>query len=238
MVGRTGMEIIPVIDLKSEAVVHARMGQRDFYRPIQTPLARTSEPVDVISGIMAIYPFKTLYIADLDAIGNNGNNLNAILQVKQAFPAIEFWIDCGISDIDNAENWLKRDLGRLVLGSESLVDMTLIHHFAHSLRHVLSLDFRGKTFQGPPALLAKPEWWPQKVIAMTLDRVGSQSGPDFDRLTAVLTAAEASTIYAAGGIRDLNDLVVLKTTGVAGALIASSLHNGQITGADIRTLTR
>jgi uncharacterized protein related to proFAR isomerase len=36
------MEIIPVIDLKGGLVVRARMGQRDRYRPIETPLSPTS----------------------------------------------------------------------------------------------------------------------------------------------------------------------------------------------------
>ena len=82
------MEIIPVIDLKGGLVVHARMGRRELYRPIRTPLARTSHPVDVVGGIMSIYPFATLYIADLDAIEGHENNHATILQVKQAFPQV------------------------------------------------------------------------------------------------------------------------------------------------------
>ena len=35
------MEIIPVVDLKGGVVVRARMGQREEYRPIETPLSPT-----------------------------------------------------------------------------------------------------------------------------------------------------------------------------------------------------
>ena len=35
------MEVIPVIDIKGGAVVRARMGRREQYRPIQTPLSPT-----------------------------------------------------------------------------------------------------------------------------------------------------------------------------------------------------
>jgi hypothetical protein len=62
------MEIIPVIDLKGGLVVRARMGQRDQYRPIETPLSPTSHPADVVQGLMSVFPFRTLYVADLDAI--------------------------------------------------------------------------------------------------------------------------------------------------------------------------
>jgi phosphoribosylformimino-5-aminoimidazole carboxamide ribotide isomerase len=62
------VEIIPVVDLKGGVVVRARMGRREEYRPIETPLAPTSDPVDVARGLLSVHPFATLYVADLDAI--------------------------------------------------------------------------------------------------------------------------------------------------------------------------
>ena len=62
------MEVIPVIDLKGGAVVRARLGLRQSYAPIVTTLARTSAPLDVVAGLLTIHPFRTVYIADLDAI--------------------------------------------------------------------------------------------------------------------------------------------------------------------------
>ena len=41
------MEIIPVVDLERGRVVRARLGRREEYRPIETPLSATSDPVDV-----------------------------------------------------------------------------------------------------------------------------------------------------------------------------------------------
>jgi phosphoribosylformimino-5-aminoimidazole carboxamide ribotide isomerase len=230
------MEIIPVIDLKDGKVVHARMGRRELYRPIQTPLARTSDPIDVVGGVMSIYPFENFYVADLDAIGGNGNNHATIAQVKQAFPHVTFWLDSGIADVDTATKWLQQDLGHLVLGSETQSDTTMVYRFSDDPRFVLSLDFREAEFQGPLALLTQADCWPQRVIVMTLDRVGSQSGPDLDRLRGIKTAAEERAIYAAGGVRDARDLRALANAGIAGALVASSLHNGRITTADIQEL--
>src|SRR5262245_9451555 len=68
------MEVIPVIDLRGGVVVRARMGQRDHYRPIETPLSATSDAVDVTRGLLSLFPFRTLYVADLDAIERTGNN--------------------------------------------------------------------------------------------------------------------------------------------------------------------
>jgi HisA/HisF family protein len=228
------MDVIPVIDLKGGTVVHARMGQRDLYRPIETPLARGSEPADVVRGMMSVYPFTTLYIADLDAIGGGGDNRAALVRVKQAVPHVTLWVDSGIADMAVAAEWLQRALGHVVLGSETQTDAALVHHLAKDPRVVLSLDFRGGDLQGPPALLAEPACWPERVIAMTLDRVGSHAGPDIDRLRAINAVGRKT--YAAGGVRDAADLRALAEAGIAGALVASSLHNGRLTAEDLRQL--
>jgi phosphoribosylformimino-5-aminoimidazole carboxamide ribotide isomerase len=228
------MEVIPVIDLKGGTVVHARMGQRELYRPIETPLSATSDPVDVARGLMSIHPFATLYVADLDAIGGTGTNRAALMRLKQALPQLTLWVDSGIADVAAATAWLSQDIGHIVLGSETQRDTAAVSHFTRDARVVLSLDFRGDAFQGPPALLQEPQLWPKRVIAMTLDRVGSHAGPDLDRLRALKAAGRM--VYAAGGVRDGADLRLLAEAGIAGALVASSLHNGRLAADDLRRL--
>ena len=77
-----------MLDLKQGAVVRARMGQRDQYRPIETPLSPTSDPVDVARGLLAVHPFATLYVADLDAIAGRGDNHAALARLRAAFPRL------------------------------------------------------------------------------------------------------------------------------------------------------
>ena len=62
------MEIIPVIDIRQNQVVHAIKGQRQNYRPLQTSLCNSHSPEDIVQAFIDTYPFKTIYIADLDAI--------------------------------------------------------------------------------------------------------------------------------------------------------------------------
>jgi phosphoribosylformimino-5-aminoimidazole carboxamide ribotide isomerase len=230
------VEIIPVVDLKGGVVVRARMGRREDYRPIETPLAPTSDPVDVARGLLSVHAFSTLYVADLDAIEGRGDNRLALTRLRAACPQLTLWVDNGISDRRSAEAWLDAGWGNLVLGSETQPDVALVRHFAHDARIALSLDFRGDTFQGPPALLHDAGSWPRKVIAMTLARVGSGDGPDLDRLRSVRDAAAGRQVYAAGGVRDAADLVTLKRCGIAGALVASCLHDGHLRGKDIAAL--
>ena len=227
------MDVIPVIDLKGGVVVRARMGRRDQYLPIETPLSPTSDPVDVAGGLLDVYPFATLYVADLDAIEGRGDNRAALMRLRARFPQLVLWVDSGICDRASAQDWLDSAWGELVLGSETQPDAALVRHFADDARVTLSLDFRGEEFQGPPALLDETSCWPRRVIAMTLARVGSGAGPDLDRLGRIRDAAAGKKVYAAGGVRDAADLVALRRAGIAGALIASSLHDGRLTGDDI-----
>ena len=231
------MEVIPVIDLKNGAVVHARMGIRSEYAPIKTPLSPTSQPGDVARGMLSIFPFKRFYVADLDAIEHKGDNNPALKQLSADFPDVEFWVDAGIADIHEAERWLAAGLGYLVLGSETQRDGELIRYLCRNNRTILSLDFRGDAFLGPAALLNEADIWPINVIVMTLARVGSASGPDTDRLTTIKSRVVNRRVYAAGGVRDANDLASLARAGITGALVATSLHNGKLTGAQIARLS-
>lgn len=230
------MEVIPVLDLKDGAVVHARMGQRSQYRLIETPLSPTSQPIDVVRGLLSIYPFETFYIADLDAIERKGDNNAALIELKCEFPNLAFWVDNGAADLASAQCWLDADLGHLVLGSETQKDSALARRFCTDARVVLSLDYRNEEFVGPAALLGDASAWPGKVIAMSLARVGSGLGPDFDRLAAIKSRAPEKLVYAAGGVRDAADLFALQSAGISGALVASSLHSGKLAGAQIARL--
>jgi phosphoribosylformimino-5-aminoimidazole carboxamide ribotide isomerase len=53
------------------------------------------------------------------------------------------------------------------------------------------------------------------------------------RLTTIKSRVVDRQVYAAGGVRDANDLALLAQAGIAGALVATSLHNGKLTGAQI-----
>ncbi len=227
------MRVIPVIDLMGGEVVRARMGDRASYRPIESPLSPTSDAVDVVRGLLAVHPFQTLYVADLDAIQRHGDNFPALRRIRAEFPALSMWIDHGAADLDALDDLIRAGLGAPVIGSESQRDGELVARHRNSRRIVLSLDFRGDAFQGPEEILSEPKLWPRRVIVMTLSRVGSGAGPDLPRLAAIKTIAADREIYAAGGVRDSADLAALKTAGTAGALIATALHDGRVGKADL-----
>ena len=229
------MDIIPASDLKGGAGVHARQGRRDEYWPIKTPLAAASTPADVVAGLMGVYPFPALYIADLDAIEGRGDNFDALAPLLETYDA---WLDSGLPPNRQAAATISL-LGRgsVVIGSESGPDRELLLELRDSPQVVLSLDFRGDAFQGSPEILADPSLWPERVIAMTLERVGAEQGPDLDRLAEIIGRAGSNRrVYAAGGVRNAEDLRELASRGVAGALVATALHAGALGRAEIEAV--
>jgi len=230
------LHAIPVVDLKGGEVVRARKGDRASYRPIESPLSPTSDAVDVVRGLLAVYPFSTLYVADLDAIERAGDNFPALRRIRAEFPALRMWIDNGAADTAALEALIGSDLGAAVIGSESQRDGALIARHRDSRRIVLSLDFRGDAFQGPEEILTEPKLWPRQIIVMSLARVGAGVGPDLARLAAIRAIAGGREIYAAGGVRDAADLRALNAAGVAGALIATALHERRVVRADLEAI--
>ena len=83
------------------------------------------------------------------------------------------------------------------------------------------------------SLAPKGTAWPKRVIVMTLDKVGARRGPDLERLLAIKDVAGNCEIIAAGGVRNAEDLERLDDIGIAGALVATSLHSGELGAAEI-----
>ncbi|HHH45023.1 MAG TPA: hypothetical protein ENK49_12870 [Gammaproteobacteria bacterium] len=231
------MNLIPVIDIARGHAVHARGGLRETYQPLQSILCHSSKPLDVMAGLLDLYAFTDVYIADLDAIQGRPVQSAVLRQLHQAFPAVQLWIDAGIRNVDQFRSLQQLVAATLVLGSETLTDVSVLEEAVVHETGVLSLDFRGRFLLGPATLPDTPALWPRRVIAMTLDRVGQNRGPDLNRLRKLHNAAPATALYAAGGVRNRDDLNDVQLAGCAGVLLASALHDGRLTApglADFR----
>ncbi|MEE9423936.1 MAG: HisA/HisF-related TIM barrel protein [Methylococcales bacterium] len=226
------MLIIPVIDIKNGLVVHAHQGNRESYQPIQSSLCHSAQPQAVIEAFLTLHTFSTLYIADLDLLSADGNNTQLIHSLLEQFPQIQFWIDQGVlyNHTDQlADNWIQ------VIGSESLTESMLPAITSKPADLILSLDFKQHLI-GPNQLLETAKHWPDQVIVMTLAKVGTNTGPDWERLKIIQQMTTQSRLVAAGGIRGVNDLNRLTGMGIHSALLSSCLHNGQLCDTEIQKL--
>jgi phosphoribosylformimino-5-aminoimidazole carboxamide ribotide isomerase len=230
------MDVVPVLDVAHGQVVRGIKGDRASYKPIETPLASGCEPAAIGRGLLGLHPFRKLYVADLDGIEGRGRNVHLVPALSAVAGTTELWIDAGVASRKAARSVLAAPVTTLIVGSESIERAAEFEDIAAEapLRTVLSLDFRGEEFMGPRRLLEDETLWPDRVIVMTLARVGSGEGPDMDRLAAIVKRAGKRKVYAAGGLRHRADLMALRDLGAAGVLVASALHEGAITAQDIK----
>ena len=232
------MQIIPVIDLLNNVVVHAKRGQRQLYQPIQSLLTASSAPLDIVTALLELYSFQTLYIADLDAICGTGNNDSAIEVISQVYPNLTIWLDCGIGQMNARALYIGGNI-RPVLGSENIQTLQEYRAISYACqsKHVLSLDYSTTSAMGIRELHQSARFWPDDTICMTLNAVGSEQGADTERLNEIMRLNAArkfqSRIYAAGGVRHSQDLKALARMGITGVLIATALHNGTFSVKDL-----
>lgn len=227
-----------MIDVLNGVVVHAVRGRREHYRPIESTLCGTVNPLDVASTFRSI-GFRELYVADLDAILGGRPSLSLWKQVARSTGLLTM-VDAGTTNLPDAEALLATGISRVVVGTETLTNPNLLREAIDLFgpdRFRLSLDMRNgklltrsdKLEGSDPVSVAKlfRRMGVNSFIVLDLERVGSLEGFDAHLLEALIKTIRGE-ILLGGGIRDLRDLKKLESIGVHGALIATSLHSGAV----------
>jgi phosphoribosylformimino-5-aminoimidazole carboxamide ribotide isomerase len=240
------MRILPVIDLMAGKVVLAVGGRRHEYRPVSGRLCEGSSPLSVARAFRQHFGLSELYLADLDAIGGRSPVLGIFAELLN--DDFELWVDAGVRTIDEAR--ALGDMGAgVVVGLETLMGPNALSDIltANRERLMLSLDLR----EGEP--LGRREGWKapdahgiaaeaiargvRRLLVLDLARVGVEAGLGTEELCATLAGAYPHVeILAGGGVRDRTDLLRLKACGVSAVLVATALHTGRLTRADMEGL--
>jgi HisA/HisF family protein len=240
------MRVIPVIDLKRTAAVHAVRGDRERYRPLRSEIVTGSDPVRVARAVSEAFGLDELYVADLDAIA--GGPAQRELIAALACEA-RVMVDAGVSDAAEVRRLFELGAARVVIGTETLARQAVLERLQAELPDVplvLSLDLRaGRVLSPDPELaqmgaaeaLARLErFGVREVIVLDLARVGSGAGPDVALVRELGGRFPDLDLLAGGGVRDVADLRALAEAGAAGALVATALHGGAIGPDDLRAL--
>jgi phosphoribosylformimino-5-aminoimidazole carboxamide ribotide isomerase len=238
------LKIIPVIDILNRKVVHAAKGERHNYKPLESILFKSTEPLEVAKGFKAL-GFSELYVANLDAIIDCSTDLGFFKDIVEE-TGLRLMVDAGITSFERAEKLIESNVSKLIIGTETLQSKKFVAQAVEifgSNRVVVSLDLKGDKilvklgFDGclSPICLLKDfkAMGVSQVIVLDLARVGSGDGVNLDFLKKVI-AEVGVEVYVGGGVRDINDLLELKELGVSGALVATALHTGKISIAQLK----
>jgi phosphoribosylformimino-5-aminoimidazole carboxamide ribotide isomerase len=241
-------QIIPVVDLLNGQVVRGVSGRREEYRPVVSCLTPSAEPLAVARAFWKGFSLNLLYLADLDAIRGAPPAVATYRALRS--DGFRLWVDAGIRQPEDARPLAEAGVRGIVAGLETLSGAEALHALCQTYgnnRVIFSLDLKGgrpltgnSAWQGTDARAIAEEaiaCGVRRIIVLDLERVGVGGGTGTEEFCAALKEAHPELyLIAGGGVRDVADLRRLKKCGVCAVLVASALHDGRLTRADLETL--
>jgi len=235
--------IIPCLDMAAGRVVKGVnfVGLRDAGDPVELACRYDAAGAD------------ELVFLDIAASHQGRGTLVELVQRTAEQLFIPFTVGGGISSVEGITELLRAGADKVSLNSAAVADPELIRAGARQFGAqciVVAIDGRKRIGGGWDVyvkggrqntgldLLA----WAKEAVALgagellltSMDGDGTQQGYDLE-LTAEVAAAVAVPVIASGGAGCLADIeAVLTKTGASAALLASLLHDGVLTVAQIK----
>lgn len=237
------MRVRPVLDLLEGVVVRGIGGQRGDYRPIVSRLTTDPSPLSVARSLADTFGFRDFYVADLDAILHARPNLRHLEELTKA--GFRLAVDAGVKSPGEVDRLLSAGVETVILGLESLhspESFSQIANRARISRFLFSLDLQ----HGKPLAT---EHWPatapaildlvlaaglNRLLVLDLADVGTAAGGSTqDLIRDCRVLPQVQELWAGGGARGPEDLRHWEALGIDEVLVASALHDGRLTAADV-----
>ena len=251
------MDIIPVLDLARGVAVWAQAGDRARYEPAVSTLV----PEGAGDAVALLRAYRTklgaisCYVADLDAIQGGAIQramLRELAELETGF-AGALLVDAGAHTPASTFEVLACGASQVVVGLETLrafSDLTAIVRTVGESRVVFSVDLRLGTPVLHPAMHDVAGAMPDAVtlteqavaagvsslLVLDLGRIGTGCGVDVGLIESLRRRFPGTRLLAGGGVLARRDLDRMRDAGCDGALVASAIHAGTITAADLAAL--
>lgn len=245
------MIILPAIDIKDGLCV--RLNQGD-YGKVTT---YDADPVRVARRWQEARA-SWLHIVDLDGAKAGYPVNNALIQKIRAATTVHIEVGGGLRSLDSIAQVLNTGVERVILGTAALSDRVLLKAALErwGARIVVGLDAKDgrvavsgwlDTSQVLATTLAKELclMGVHRFIYTDIARDGMLRGPNLTAIgemqraiadvVGTLSVDERPTLIASGGVSSLSDLMVLKESGVEGAIVGKAIYTGDI---DLATAIR
>lgn len=234
--------IIGVIDLLNGVAVRAIGGRRDEYKPVQSRICASADPVEVALAFRRAFGINQLYIADLDAIRGRAANHSIIAQLLQC--KFEVTCDVGFRSVAEVTQAAAASTINVVVSLESFPGRDRLAEIVSVIpadRLWFSLDLVDGLPKAEPQGWGEERWTTDsplklaasmvslgitRLIVLDLATVGTASGPSTADLCRAIKAIHPELhLWTGGGVRSLADARKLRAAGVDGVLVAAALHD-------------
>ena len=226
----SSFELLPAIDVSNGLSV----------RPDENSNESFGSPIDISSAWIASGA-KWIHLVDLDAAYGRGEKRKLIAEVAASCSDIKLQVSGGIRDSESLAAALATGATRINLASSGLLNMGWVEQAikSHGDRISVSLDVSGSRViargtkedvgELDQILIQLEKIGCARYVVTDVARDGSLAGPNIELLEQVL-AQTSKPVIASGGISELSDLeelVTLRTKGLAGAILGKALYVGR-----------
>ena len=232
-VERDGFQLIPAVDVVGTEAVRLHQGAFDEI------VARAGDPADLVRRFSAARP-PFVHVVDLDGARTGRIRPELVGSLATAASPTPVQASGGIRSLDDARALLAAGAARIVVGTAALDAPDALAELAGAFRErlVVAVDARGgrvavagwsrMTELSPDEFAERcAEAGVRRLLCTAVDRDGTMAGPDLELLGRVRDRS-GLPVLAAGGIRSEEDLDVLASLGLEGAVVGRALLEGRI----------
>lgn len=227
------MVIFPAIDIKDGACVRLYKGEMSSAEKVADSHIETA-------GAFKAAGAEWIHMVDLNgAVDGKRINTHIFTEVADT-SGLNVEVGGGIRTLDDVEFYLSRGIKRVIIGSAAVKNPQLVKEACEKYgeKIVVGIDARNGMAASEGwvqtsdisyvELAKKMEQFGVKYIIFTdIDRDGMLSGPNVEQLVNLNNAVSCS-IVASGGIKDIEDIKLLKSEGIYGAILGRSIYKGTI----------
>jgi len=239
------VKIIPAIDLKDGKCV--RLFKGDFEQTTEY----SNDPASIGRRFSAL-SVADLHIVDLDGARSGTQQHAEIVAAIAGDSGLEVQLGGGIRSRENVARWLDQGVSRCVVGSVAINEPARVKQWIAEFGAdavVLALDVRLDE-AGTPFLTT--HGWTENsgttlwqclddyadagvvhVLCTDVDRDGAMLGPNFALYAEILQRYHSLQLQASGGVRDIDDLELLRELGLPAAITGRALLDGEISEAEV-----
>jgi phosphoribosylformimino-5-aminoimidazole carboxamide ribotide isomerase len=237
------MRIIPAIDLHDGKCVRLLKGDFDAVTEYSFDPAAVGRQFSALA-------VEDLHIVDLDGARTGRQDNRETVREIAAASGLRVQLGGGIRSREDVAAWLDAGVSRCVVGSVAIkAPQTVAAWLAEfgTDAIVLALDVRidadanpiltthGWTEDAGTSLWECLDAYPAEchVLCTDVSRDGAMAGPNFELYVEILNRYPALQLQASGGVRDIDDLELLRELGLPAAITGRALLDGSITSDEV-----
>ncbi len=227
------MIILPAIDIKNGQCVRLLKGDFNTVEQVaQDPFETARDFYNTGA--------KYLHMVDLDG-AKDAKLVNKDLFVELAKTSkLKIELGGGIRDLNSVEYYLSNGIDKVILGSVAVKNPDFVREAVNEYKDkiIVGIDAKNEMVATEGWLstsnvhyldLAKAmeKMGVKNIIFTDISKDGTLSGANFEQLDAINKAVNCN-ITASGGIKDINDIKVLKKLNMYGVICGKSIYKGTL----------